>query len=606
MIIMVNERNTEKIVRQHFEKWEKEGLIKMEEQRSTNQQINKLLKNASKGGDGQGFPEFIITIKDEPNLVIVVECKGSPSKHVSEMRDKPKDFAVDGALLYSQCLSKEYDVLSIGVSGETKKNLRVTHHLQLKGSVEEPVEIFEGKLLPVQGYLRGYKTSEVKYRQDYDNLLSFSKELNKKLHILKIQGSDRALLIGGILIALENKTFLKTFKDYTKDGDLANELYSKIEMQYKNDNITGEKLKQVMEHLLFIKSNQNLTSGDVLMEIVQDIDKNVNDFIRTHKYYDVLGQLYVKFLKYANSDKGLGIVLTPLHITSFMSELGDVDDRSVVYDNCTGTGGFLVSAMRAMIEEAKEDNRKIKKIKEEQLIGVEFQPRIYTLAVSNMFIHQDGKTNILSGNCFNKDIMKEVKKKKPNVGLLNPPYKADKKKDVEELEFVLNNLECLQQNGKCVAILPMQTALSTSGKILDLKRRLLENHTLDAVLSMPNELFFNSKVGVVSCIMVFTAWKPHQKDKKTFFGYFKNDGFIKRKDKGRVDLFDKWKDIKDGWVKLYRNKEDADGVSINRCVSINDEWSAEAYMKTDYSSLSRDDFEKTVRDFIAFRITNNR
>ena len=240
---MVNERNTEKIVRQHFEKWEKEGLIKIEEQKSTNQRIDKLLKNASKGGGGQGFPEFIITIRDEPNLLIVVECKGSVSKHASVVRDRPRDFAVDGALLYSQYLSKEYDVLSMGVSGETKKGLRVTHCLQLKGSVEEPVEVFGSDLLSVQDYLDGYRTSDLKFRQDYDNLLSFSKELNKKLHILKIQESDRALLIGGILIALENQTFEKTFTDYTKDGDLANELHSKIEMQYKNDKITGEKLR---------------------------------------------------------------------------------------------------------------------------------------------------------------------------------------------------------------------------------------------------------------------------------------------------------------------------------------------------------------------------
>ena len=601
---MVNERKTEKIVRQHFEKWEKEGLVKIEEQRSDNQRIGKLLKSASKDGVGQGFPEFIITIKDEPDLIIVIECKASVSKHESVVRDKPKGFAVDGALLYSQYLSKEYDVLSIGVSGETKRDLKVTHYLQLKGSAEESVKIFGGDLLSIQDYLEGYKTSEIKFRQDYDNLLSFSKELNKKLHTKKIKESDRALLIGGILIALENKIFKKTFKEYTKDGDLANELYLKIEMQYKNDKITGEKLKSVMEHLMFIKSHPNLVKGEILMEIVQDIDENINDFIRTHKYYDVLGQLYVEFLKYANSDKGLGIVLTPSHITSFMAELGEVDERSIVYDNCAGTGGFLVSAMNIMIKKAKGNTGKIEKIKKDQLIGVEFQPNIYTLAVSNMFIHQDGKTNILSGDCFDESIMESVKDVKPNVGLLNPPYKADKKSDVEELEFVFNNLECLEQNGKCVAILPMQLALSTSGRVGELKRRLLEKHTLDAVLSMPNELFSNSKVAVVSCIMVFTAWKPHPKNKKTFFGYFKDDGFVKRKGKGRIDLFNRWENIKAGWIEVYKNKEDVDGVSVNKYVDVDVEWSAEAYMKTDYSNLSREDFEKAVRDFVAFQISN--
>ena len=106
-----------------------------------------------------------------------------------------------------------------------------------------------------------------------------------------------------------------------------------------------------------------------------------------------------------------------------------------------------------------------------------------------MFIHQDGKSNILKGSCFNAEIIKEAKNFHPTVGLLNPPYKSDKKKDTEELEFILNNLECLEQGGKCVAIIPASSVLAEKGNKLDLKKRLLEKHTLEAVLSMPDELF---------------------------------------------------------------------------------------------------------------------
>jgi type I restriction enzyme M protein len=57
------------------------------------------------------------------------------------------------------------------------------------------------------------------------------------------------------------------------------------------------------------------------------------------------------------------------------------------------------------------------------------------------------------------------------------------------LEFVLNNLECLTDGGVCLAIIPMQCALSTNGRIKELKDRLLKKHTLEAVFSMPDELF---------------------------------------------------------------------------------------------------------------------
>lgn len=604
MLQFSNERKTEKLIRQHFEKFEKQGLIKIEEQISDNPRIKKLLKTASKSGDGCGFPEFIISIKDAPELIIVIECKAKNKFHESKDLNKPKEYAVDGALLYSQYLSKEFDVLSIGASGENKKELRITHHLQLKNSLDAPIKKFSNKLFNINDYLEKYRTSDEKFRQDYDNLLSFSKDLNKIFHKKKITESDRALLIGGILIALENQPFRKTFKDYIKDGDLSKELFGKIEMQYGNDGISGEKLTAVMEKLAFIKSHPNLSKGLFLMELIKDIDNNINSFIRTHKYYDVLGELYVEFLRYANSDKGLGIVLTPRHITEFMVKLAEVDEKSVVYDNCTGTGGFLVSAMRLMIDKANGNQKRINAIKQKQLVGTEFQPNIYTLAISNMFIHQDGKTNVLKGDCFDPEIIKKVKKKKPNVGLLNPPYKSDKREDIEELAFILNNLECLQQGSKCVAIVPMSLALESKGRILELKRKLFENHTLDAVLSMPDELFHNSKVNQAVCIMVFTASKKHRSDKTTFFGYFKDDGFTKVKNKGRIDLFNKWGKIEKEWIKLYLNKKDLVGVSINKTVSYDDEWCAEAYMKTDYSDLTEEDFEKTVRDLIAFKIKN--
>ena len=119
---------------------------------------------------------------------------------------------------------------------------------------------------------------------------------------------------------------------------------------------------------------------------------------------------------------------------------------------------------------------------------------------------------------------------------------------------------------------------------------------------MPDELFFNSKVNVVSCIMVFTAKRPHPKNKKVYFGYYKNDGFVKRKTKGRVDLYRKFeKEIKENWITSYMNKEEKAGFSVTKVVFADDEWCAEAYMETDYSNLSKDDFERSIKDFVLFK-----
>lgn len=448
--------------------------------------------------------------------------------------------------------------------------------------------------------------SPEKFRQDYLTLLDFTKYLNEKLHTHKILESHRSLLISCILIALDNPAFKTSYGSHKTARNLADSLVQTVSNELESANISGKKLENLNIQFGFIKTDTSLsTKSKVLKELIDEIDENINQFIKTHEYFDVLGQLYIEFLRYANSDKGLGIVLTPPHITDLFSELAQVNKNTIVFDNCTGTGGFLIAAMRKMILNAKGDETKIKNIKWNQLIGVEYQSHIYALAVSNMYIHQDGKTNIINASCFDRTVIEEVKAKNPTVGLLNPPYKS-KKSDIEELEFVLNNLEALVDGGKCFAIVPMKVALETKGRIIELKKRILSKHTLDAVLSMPDELFFNSKVGIVSCIMAFTAHKPHPKTKETFFGYFKNDGFEKRKHKGRIDVNGLWEDIKENWVSLYINKKEIAGLSVNKIVSISDEWCAEAYMQTNYGSLTINDFRYSILNYLSFLIKEGR
>jgi type I restriction enzyme M protein len=503
-------------------------------------------------------------------------------------------------LLYASFLAKEFDVLAIAVSGETKQQLKVSHFLHLKGE-RKPTDIFGNKLLSAQDYLDGYLKSPEKFRQDYNTLLAFTKTLNEKLHTYKILESQRSLLISCILIALEDEAFKTSYTKKTTPKSLADFLTKTVSEKLEEANISGKKLENLNIQFGFIKTDTSLSTKDkVLKELIDEIDENINQFIKTHEYFDVLGQLYIEFLRYANSDKGLGIVLTPPHITELFAELAQVNKNSIAFDNCTGTGGFLISAMKKMVEDAKGDTKKIAEIKSKQLIGVEYQAHIFALAVSNMYIHQDGKTNIMNGSCFDEEIIKEVKAKKPTVGFLNPPYKSDKKTDTDELEFIFNNLENLVDGGTCVAIVPMQSALATSGKVLEYKKNLLDNHTLEAVLSMPDELFFNSKVGVVSCVMVFTAHKPHPKHKETFFGYFKNDGFVKRKIQGRFDAYKRWDSIKEKWISYFLNRKEEAGFSVNKIVAADDEWCAEAYMETDYSNLANKDFEDTILNYVTF------
>ncbi|TAE39566.1 MAG: methyltransferase [Runella slithyformis] len=602
---MVNERKTENIVRKYLRKngyFDNANTV-VEEQKSDFVLVDKLLTNASKKGMGRGYPEFIVRSTEHTDFLIVIECKADIKKHQSPTLDKYSEYAVDGVLLYASFLSKEFDILAIAVSGENEAELKISHYLQLKNT--QKVHSFLGKeILPLNDYYAAYVQSDMKFNQDYLKLLQYTKELNDLLHSKKIKEAQRSLLISGILIALQNPAFKGSFLAHKKPEQLANNLLSTIADEFSNANSPTDKVNNLKQAYSFVLTNTTITTDKYFfVELIKGIETNVNNFMRTHQYFDTLGQFYIEFLRYANSDKGLGIVLTPPHITELFTEIAGVNQDSVLLDNCMGTGGFLISGMKTMIKDAKGNTTKISNIKKNQLIGIEYQDDIYALGISNMIIHGDGKTNVYLGDCF--EVASQINEKfKPTIGFLNPPYKS-KKSDLEELDFVINNLNTLQKGGKCLAIIPLSCAIATKGEVLERKKHILENHTLEAIMSMPEDLFHNSKVGVVTCIFVITAHIPHPKGKKTWLGYWREDGFVKTKAKGRVDLNDSWTLKKEDWLNTYINRETKDGLSLTKELKAEDEWCAENYLVANYEKIDFELFKKNTQKYLAYRLLND-
>ncbi len=585
----------------------------VEEDISDNPRIKKLLKNASKSGDGSGKPDFIISFKDHDDLIMVVECKEEISKHESENQDKFKDYAVDGVLLYQSYLSKEFDVISVAFSGNKKNLTRTSIFLNLKKDNNFTNFKFQ-KITKVTEMLNSYIYSEERKSREYRNILNFSGILNTFLHKNKIQEDKRSLLFSGVLIALYNRAFKSAYLKHKSPKNLINALISAIYDELSASNMASTNLDVIKNSFSFLKTHPTLNKNkDFLITLINEIDDKINNYLKTYEYHDILGEFYIEFLKYANNDKGLGIVLTPPHITDLFTELAGIDENSVVYDNCCGTGGFLISAMKKMLKTIKT-KKDADRIKKNNLIGVEFQDNIFSLALSNMIIHGDGKTRIINEDCF--DITEQIKKLKPNVGLLNPPYKSDDD-DIEELEFVLNNLECLTPGGICVAIIPVSCVNDDGQKTRSLKELVMSNHTLLAVMSMPQDLFHNSKVGVTTCIVVFKAHEKHPKNFETFLGYWREDLFEKRKNLGRIDV-GLWENVRSNWLNAYKNKKvkdgnvklkdistiGSDGYSILKALEPKDEWCIENYLETDYSDLNEKDFESVIKSYLAFKITD--
>jgi hypothetical protein len=161
---MANERKTEQYVRESLRRrgYFSDRSIVVEEQRSDDPKIQKLLKVASKRGGGVGSPEFIITSSDYPDLLIVVECKASVTSHRSATLDRYGDFACDGALLYAAHLAKSFDVIAIAVSGEKSAEIKIDHFLHLKGQ-HRAVDFSAQKILSFDDYHQSYIQSPEKF-----------------------------------------------------------------------------------------------------------------------------------------------------------------------------------------------------------------------------------------------------------------------------------------------------------------------------------------------------------------------------------------------------------------------------------------------------------
>ena len=612
-LIMGNERITEDMVDarlRHYGYYDDSEKVIVEKQQSVISGIRSALSKASKTGKGGiGYPEFIITSPSTPDMVILIECKAETSKHESKKRDKPVEFAVDGVLHYAKHLTSQYTVIALAVSGNEKGNKWSSFLFPMGETSPKPLVAPTGaiieELIGIDDLITAASFDPIVHSKRERDLIQFSNEM----HIFmrdeaELEEKEKPLVVAGSLIALSNEVFSKTYNAYPAK-DLPAFWMKTIKDEVSKAALPISKIENMTQPFTNIEVHPELrkpTKGypkGLLSEIISQLADRVLPFLTIYHDFDVVGQFYGEFLKYTGGDgKGLGIVLTPKHVTELFTLLANISKSDVVLDICAGTGGFLISAMSQMLKTATSQDE-IDSIKKDRLIGVEQQATMYALGASNMILRGDGKANLYQGSCFDTGITKAILAHKPNIGLVNPPY-AKSKADLHELRFAEHMLDSLTKGGTGVAIVPITCATTPSIH----KHNLLKKHTLDGVMSMPPELF--SPVGVVTCIMVFSAHIPHSTSKKkTWFGYWRDDGFVKIKNLGRIDRDKTWDAIRDKWVEQFRNREIHAGESVAVEVGADDEWVAEAYIETDYSILSEDDFKKTLLDYALFSLKNS-
>lgn len=615
---MKNERVTEDYVRDHFKKDPLFNAIRLDEQKASVAKARGCLSKASKNLTGKiGAPEFIITFPALPDDIIVIECKADAKHHKSANGDAPAGFAVDGALHYSAFLANEYNVISIAVSGSNPAKLKVSSFYQKKGEVDVSEE--DEGLLDIYSYIKRLQGERQAQNIESGEITKTAIDLNNELNDYSIVEYERCTLVSAILLALQNDGFKKSYKDQARSKKLqpapdrlAQAIVSSIHNVLEDNKIDAERVaamtgefKKIENHQIARsakvkkKKDADLHDNYVLRDITEKLERSILPLITMgDKGYDVLGRFYREFIRYAGTDKKSGLVLTPQHITEFFTDIVNLSVNDVVLDTCCGTGGFLIASMKRMLQKAGNDQKKRREIKENQLVGIEKRTDMFTFACANMMMSGDGKSHIYQGDSFAPDTVALARSLEPTVAFLNPPYDVG---EDGQLTFVENALACLSPGGRCAAIIQMSCVTSSKAPTIAARERLLSMHTLKGVFSMPDDLFH--PVGVVTCVVVFEAHSPQPPGFKTFFGYFKNDGFLKTKHLGRIDR-GAWGPLRKLWLDTYINRESAPGLSILKEVTGAQEWCAEAYIETDYSGLGEVTYAETVKRYVAFQLLN--
>lgn len=649
----------EHLVDDHVRDTLKDHVKSLWKQNLMPKELEQSLRQASKSGSGEGRPDFAVTFddpvkhKDVSDLVVIIENKYGHKFLEMTKKDGSlattmksiNDYAVNGAMHYARQIMKDdsedsfKEVVAIGITGEWDGN-----EIDAKGDAyyffspdhePKPIEMKLDVLLSRltdDGILELYddisltnKEKNAILEKSYDSLKKTSKELNRIFYDYSFPVDERVVIVSGMLLAMEGGLRTGSLEgdapgSPTSDG---HHIYNKIESALLKKNMPTEKREMMLSTFSAIKADrdrdarregvfrtgsrkgQPIPSKSINKEIFDFIYENVYKVIDRSSHLDSLGEMYSSFLKYALGDgKENGIVLTPPYVTKLMCELIEVDRNDRVLDPCTGSAGFLVAAMTHMLDDMRDNepseqwDSRTADIKKNQLCGVEFDRKMFSLATTNMILRGDGSSNIIKDDFFEASKGDTIREFKATKSLLNPPFSYSE----NGMPFVRYSLDAMEKKGRLAVII--QDSAGT-GKSIETNRKILKDHTLVASIRMPGDLFEPS-AGVQTSIYIFDAHVPHDVKKTVRFIDFANDGY-KRTGRGmrKVDKpEERYEHVKNVFKYGAQAESDFGDIDIvDDVITLSgDDWNYTQHMVID-TVPTEEDFLKTVGDYMSFELS---
>lgn len=343
---------------------------------------------------------------------------------------------------------------------------------------------------------------------------------------------DNALLLGTPVqnpIYQEGEQYLrwKNFKNLSPD-----EMFELFRMQdgvfdfMKNYGGKSQAFSKFMKNASFIIPTPRLLAQ--VVDMLSEIEM---------KDTDTKGDVYEYMLNQISVAGQNGQFRTPRHITKMMVELMQPSTNDIICDPSAGSCGFLVSALEYISEHYKEALSK-KEVQQhyanEMFMGMEFDPTMIRIGAMNLISHGIENPQLIDVDSLSKDNAGFVEK--ASLILANPPFKGSLDKDSvdesilrvvnsrkTELLFLALMLRGLKVGGRCAVIVPDGVLFGASNAHKAIRKEIIENQVLEAVISMPSGVF-KPYAGVSTAILIFTKTDAGGTDQVWFYD-MKADGY---------------------------------------------------------------------------------
>ena len=322
---------------------------------------------------------------------------------------------------------------------------------------------------------------------------------------------------------------------------------------------------------------------------------------------DILGEAYEEVIKDVMTGKVLGQFFTPPKVKQMMIKLIDPQlkaDGTIekIFDPAMGTGGFLISSLRHLLQQSKTKGIKMNWdfISNEGLGGREAEPDTYQLAISNMLISSGHMFNVLEKG----DSIRNPITNKYDITLANPPFGIDGLTYNEILHPLRNEympiksnsavplflqaiIHMLKVNGRCAVVLPDGQDLfsKTNKTLVAVREYLMKTCYLKEIIYLPSGIFTHTSIK--TCVFYFVKKREGTDVLKVDIKYSKttqketkrNYKFSKTHQTTKVKFYDynPYEDVKNLLVEVPIEKIASNSYSLNYAEYMKDETEEEQY-----------------------------